>query len=67
MHHSIFFVVDLNELPETTRIVVVYCLSIAECLQNDKRTSNEKKFGYLVGDYRQLLDKDTYPYETTVR
>ena len=40
MHHSIFFVIDLNELSETTRIVVVYCLGIPECLQNKKTYLN---------------------------
>lgn len=33
MHHSIFFVIDLNELSKTTRIVVVYRLGIAKSLQ----------------------------------
>ena len=36
MHHSIFFVIDLNELSKTTRIVVVYRLGIAKSLQGKR-------------------------------
>ena len=37
MHHSIFFVIDLNELSKTTRIVVVYRLGIAKSLQGKRQ------------------------------
>ena len=38
MHHSIFFVIDLNELSKTTRIVVVHRLGIAKSLQEKGET-----------------------------
>lgn len=33
MNHSIFLVVDLDEFPKTTRIIVVGCFGIAESLK----------------------------------